>query len=258
MVRVTETFKDKVVVVTGGSRGIGKSIAAGFAARGASTVIVSRKQDACERAASEIGANCTGIAANVGDIEAASSVVDGVVARFGRIDILVNNAATNPYSGLTIDVDPARWTKTLQVNLTAPLIWSQLAWTKSMRAASGGSAIVNISSVGGLWTSRDHGVYDVSKAALNHLTRQLAAELGPRVRVNAVCPGLVKTDFNRRLFADDPHGVALGRSYPMQRIGEGADVAHATLFLASEEASWITGQILVVDGGGQIGFERTG
>lgn len=252
------SFAGKVVIITGGSRGIGRGIAEAFAMAGAQVAIVARDAEKCEAAATEIGHGCIGYGANTGDPEGAASVIADVVERFGRIDVLVNNAATNPYAGLVIDVDQPRWQKTLTVNLTAPLVWSQNAWTRSMRDSDGGCAIVNISSVGGLWTSRDHGAYDISKAALNHLTKQLAAELGPKVRVNAIAPGLVKTSFNRLLFVDDPEGSKLAKDYPTGRIGRPEDIAAATLFLASDLAGWITGQVLAIDGGGQIGFERTG
>ncbi len=251
-------FAGKVVLVTGGSRGIGRGIAEAFARAGAQVAIAARDREKCEAAAAGIGFGCVGYGANAGDPEGAASVTSDIVDRFGRIDVLVNNAATNPYSGLVIDVDLPRWQKMLAVNLTGPLVWSQNAWSRSMRDSSGGCAIVNISSVGGLWTSRDHGAYDISKAALNHLTMQLAAELGPKVRVNAIAPGLVKTSFNRLLFVDDPEGAEIAKDYPARRIGRPEDIAAAALFLASDQAGWITGQVLAIDGGGQIGFARTG
>ena len=246
------------VIVTGGSRGIGKAIAAAFAAAGDRVAIVSRNAEACAAAAGEIGRGSICIGGHVADPDAAAGAIETVLDRFGRLDVLINNAATNPYSGATVDVDLPRWRKTLDVNVTGPLIWSQLAWRSAMRDGPGSAAILNIGSVGGLWTSRDHGVYDISKAALHHLTRQLAAELGPKVRVNGIAPGLTKTDFNATLFADDADGAALARAYPMQRLGRLEDVPNAALFLASEAASWITGQILAIDGGGQIGLSRTG
>jgi NAD(P)-dependent dehydrogenase (short-subunit alcohol dehydrogenase family) len=246
------------VIVTGGSRGIGKAIAAAFVAAGDQVAIVSRDDETCKAAAAALGGRTIGIGAHVADADAASAAMNEVLERFGGLDILVNNAATNPYSGPTIDIDEPRWRKILDVNLTAPLIWSQLAWRLAMRDGPGGASILNIGSVGGLWTSPDHGPYDVSKAALHHLTKQLAAELGPKARVNCIAPGLTKTDFNYKLFEDDPEGRSIAPKYPMQRLGRREDVPNAALFLASEAASWITGQLLVIDGGGQIGFERTG
>lgn len=251
------SLDNKVAVITGGSRGIGKAIALAYANAGAQVMIVSRKQDVCESAADEIGHGCRWMAGNVGDPDVASNVVDAVVDEFGRIDILVNNAATNPYAGPTIDVDLPRWEKTLQVNITAPLVWTQAAWTKSMRDGSGGCSIVNISSVGGLSTNAALGVYDVTKAALIHLTKQLAAELGPKVRVNAIAPGLIKTDFARVLWEGD-RGAEVAKSYPLERLGEVDDIAGAAVYLAAQTGSWITGHTLVLDGGGLVGFSQIG
>jgi NAD(P)-dependent dehydrogenase (short-subunit alcohol dehydrogenase family) len=248
----------RTAIVTGGSRGIGKAIATALAKAGACVTIVSRKAEVCAQAAADIGHGCAWIAANVGDEQAAVDVARKIVAVQGRIDILVNNAATNPYVGLTVDVDLARWNKTLQVNLTAPLLWTQAVWRAAMRDGEGGCAILNVASVGGLWTSVDHGVYDVSKAALMHLTRQHAAELGPKARVNAIAPGLTKTDFNAVMFTDDPEGQRYAQDYPMQRLGDLQDMASAATFLCSDHAGWITGQTLVIDGGGQTGFARVG
>ena len=183
-------------------------------------------------------------------------MIDATLERLGGLDILVNNAATNPYAGPTIDVDRARWDKTIEINLTAPMFWTQLAWQRRLK--EGGGAVINISSVGGLATSPILGVYDVTKAALIHLTKQLAAEMGPGVRVNAIAPGLIKTDFARVLWEGD-RGDQVAAAYPLERLGEPADVAAAALFLADSESSgWITGQTMVLDGGGIIGFKRVG
>ncbi len=246
----------KVALVTGGSRGIGKGIARAFAEAGARVMITSRKAESCEEAAKEIGPNVAYEAGNIGRLEDAERVVGSTLSRFGRLDILVNNAATNPYAGPTIDVDLARWEKTLQVNLTAPLFWTQLAWQKWMREHGG--AIVNISSVGGLSTNAILGVYDVSKAALIHLTKQLAAEMGPKVRVNAIAPGLIKTDFAKVLW-EKGRGDQVAQVYPLKRLGEPEDVAAAALYLACDASSgWVTGHTIVLDGGGLIAFQQRG
>jgi len=246
----------KVALVTGGSRGIGKGIARAFAEAGAQVMITSRKAESCEEAAKEIGASAHWEAGNIGRVEDAERVIGATLARLGRLDILVNNAATNPYAGPTIDVDLPRWEKTLQVNLTAPLFWTQLAWQRFMREHGG--AIVNISSVGGLSTNPILGVYDVSKAALIQLTKQLAAELGPKVRVNAIAPGLIRTDFARVLW-EKGRGDQVAKAYPLKRLGEPEDVAAAAVYLASDVASgWITGHTIVLDGGGLIGFAKVG
>ena len=169
--------------------------------------------------------------------------------RFGRIDILVNNAATNPYMGRSIDIDLPRFDKTWQVNYRGPVVWCQEAWWASMREHGG--AILNIASVGGLSVETSIGHYNVTKAALIHLTRTLAADLAPGVRVNAIAPGLVKTDFARALW--EPAEDAVAARMPLKRLGEPADIAGVALFLASDLASWITGQTIVVDGGGLLG-----
>ncbi len=248
---------DKVAIVTGGSRGIGKGIATAYAESGAQVMIVSRKADSCEDAAAEIGHGCQWMAGNVSDAEFAASVIDRVVADHGRVDVLVNNAATNPYAGPTIDVDLPRWDKTLQVNVTAPLVWTQLAWQKSMKDGDGGCSVINISSVGGLSTNEVLGVYDITKAALIHMTKQLAAEMGPKVRVNAIAPGLIKTDFARILWEGE-RGDEVAKMYPLGRLGETTDIAGAATFLAADTGSWITGQTIVLDGGGIISFNRIG
>jgi NAD(P)-dependent dehydrogenase (short-subunit alcohol dehydrogenase family) len=244
----------KVALVTGGSRGIGKGIARAFAEAGAQVMITSRKADSCAEAAKELGARAHFEAGNIGRVEDAERVVGATLERLGRLDVLVNNAATNPYAGPTIDVPLPAWEKTLQVNLTAPLVWTQLAWQSWMQKHGG--AVINISSVGGLGTNPILGVYDVTKAALIHLTKQLAAELGPKVRVNAIAPGLVRTDFARVLW-EKGRGEQVAQAYPLKRLGEPEDVAAAALYLASDAASgWVTGHTLVLDGGGLVGFGR--
>jgi NAD(P)-dependent dehydrogenase (short-subunit alcohol dehydrogenase family) len=165
--------------------------------------------------------------------------------RFGRVDILVNNAATNPYMGTTIDIDRPRLDKTISVNWAGPLMWTQLAWQASMQAHGG--SVLNIASIGGLSVETSIGAYNATKAALLHLTRTLAAEMAPGVRVNAIAPGLVKTDMARALW--EPNEAAIAKGMPLHRLGEPADIAHAATFLASDHASWITGTTVVVDGG---------
>jgi NAD(P)-dependent dehydrogenase (short-subunit alcohol dehydrogenase family) len=238
----------KVALVTGASRGIGLAIASRFAESGAGVMLVSRKPEALEAAASQLAGLSGDVAwhaANVGDPAAAQECVDAAVERFGSVDILVNNAATNPYFGPLMEIDLARAEKTVQVNLEAALVWTQCAWRASM--ASRGGSVINLSSIGGLSVEHGIGWYNVTKAALAHLTRQLAAELAPGVRVNALAPGLVRTDFARALW--ETAGDAVARRLPLQRLGEPDDIATAALFLASEAASWITGHVLVVDGG---------
>jgi NAD(P)-dependent dehydrogenase (short-subunit alcohol dehydrogenase family) len=238
----------KTALVTGGSRGIGLAIARRFVEAGADVMISSRKPAGLSEAAASLegldGAVAT-FAANAGDPEQAQACVAATVARFGGIDILVNNAAANPYFGPMIGIDRSRAEKTVAVNQLGVLSWSQAAYTDSM--AERGGSIINISSVGGLGPEPGIGWYNVTKAAVIHITRQLAFELAPAVRVNAVAPGLVRTDFARALWEGREERIA--EHIALRRIGEPDDIAAAALFLASDAASWITGQVLVVDGG---------
>ena len=235
----------KVALVTGASKGIGRAIAAEMAASGARVMISSRKQDALEDAAATMDGEVATFVANAGDPAQAAACVAACVERFGGLDILVNNAATNPYGGPIMDIDLPRYDKTMQVNLRGPLVWTQEAWKAALQESGG--TVINIASVGGYATETSIGVYNTTKAALIYLTKALAAELAPRVRVNAIAPGLVKTDLARALW--EPNEAAVARSMPLGRLGDPTDIAAAALFLASDAASWITGHTLVVDGG---------
>lgn len=242
----------KTALITGASRGIGKAIATSFAAAGANVMLSSRKQDALEAAAAEIAAtDATGetavFAANAGDLEAGAACVKATIERFGGLDILVNNAATNPYFGPTVDVDPGRYDKTFDVNVRGPLFWSQQAWQAALKDHPG--VIINIASVGGLRAEQGLGVYNLTKAAIIHLTRQLALELGP-TRVVGIAPGLVNTDFASVLVAN--FGEGLAKRLPTKRLGEPVDIANLATFLASDSASWITGETFVIDGGAGV------
>jgi NAD(P)-dependent dehydrogenase (short-subunit alcohol dehydrogenase family) len=241
----------KVALVTGASRGIGKAIAAAFAQSGAKVMLSSRKAEALDKAAAEMradGGEVAWHAANTGDPAQAEECVRATFEHFGSIDILVNNAATNPYFGPMIDIEPSQVQKTVLVNQDAVLHWTQLVWRASMKEAGG--VVLNISSVGGLSVEPGIGWYNVTKAAVAHLTRQLAGELGPKVRVNALAPGLVRTDFARALW--EPAGDAVARRLPTRRLGEPEDIANAAVFLCSDAASWITGHVLVIDGGAMV------
>jgi NAD(P)-dependent dehydrogenase (short-subunit alcohol dehydrogenase family) len=237
----------KVALVTGASKGIGRAIAGSLADAGAKVMLSSRKQDQLEIAAGEIGGDTAVFAANAGDIDSAKACVAATIERFGGLDILVNNAATNPYYGPTLGVDTGRFDKTFQVNLRGPLFWCQAAWDQALRDKPG--VIINIASVGGLRAEGALGVYNLTKAALIHLTRQLASELGP-TRVVGIAPGLVKTDFASVLVAN--YGDRLAASMPLKRLGEPQDIANLATFLASDLASWITGETYVIDGGAGV------
>jgi NAD(P)-dependent dehydrogenase (short-subunit alcohol dehydrogenase family) len=241
------SLEGKVALVTGASKGIGRAIAGSMADAGAKVMLSSRKQDQLEIAAAEIGGETAVFAANAGDVESAKACVAATIERFGGLDILVNNAATNPYYGPTLGVDEPRFDKTFQVNLRGPLFWCQAAWEQAMRDKPG--VIINIASVGGMRSEGALGVYNLTKAALIHLTRQLGGELGP-TRVVGIAPGLVKTDFASVLVAN--FGDSLARSMPTKRLGEPQDIANLATFLASDLASWITGETYVIDGGAGV------
>ncbi|MEO8162215.1 MAG: SDR family NAD(P)-dependent oxidoreductase, partial [Ilumatobacteraceae bacterium] len=171
------SLQGKVALITGASRGIGKAIANSYVQAGAKVMLSSRKEEALRQTAKEIGGDTEIFAANAGDLEAGQACVMATIERFGGIDILVNNAATNPYAGPTLEIDQARYDKTFQVNLRGPLFWTQAVWNSCMREKPG--VILNIASVGGLRAEGSLGIYNLTKAALIHLTRQLAGELGP-------------------------------------------------------------------------------
>jgi NAD(P)-dependent dehydrogenase (short-subunit alcohol dehydrogenase family) len=241
----------KVGLVTGGSRGIGLATALELARSGAAGItITSRKQENIDAAAEELIAagvdsdRLLALAARSDSEESAEEAVGRTVDRFGSCDILVNNAGTNPSAGPLMEVDLGALDKTWAVNLRAPLLWVRAAYRSSM--AEKGGSVVNVSSIGGLRASPITGAYNVSKAGLVHMTRQLAFELAPLVRVNAVAPAVVKTRLSEMLWADEP---AAARMHPLGRLGTPEDVARAIVFLASDAADWMTGVILPVDGG---------
>jgi NAD(P)-dependent dehydrogenase (short-subunit alcohol dehydrogenase family) len=241
------SLRGKTAIVTGASRGIGKAIAKSFVDAGAQVMLTSRKLDALQAAAKEMDGETDVFAANAGEIDQAQACIDATIKRFGKIDILVNNAATNPYYGETIGVDSARFDKTFQVNLKGPLFWSQAVWNASMQKNPG--VILNIASVGGLRAEQGLGVYNLTKAAVIHLTSQLACELG-KTRVVGIAPGLVKTLFASVLIENV--GDKLASALPTKRLGEPQDIANLALFLCSDLASWITGETYVIDGGAGV------
>ncbi|MCL6683226.1 SDR family oxidoreductase [Sphingomonas alba] len=247
----------KVAIVTGSSRGIGRAIAEGLAHHGAMVVISSRKQDACEDVAKAINdahgeERAIAIAASISDKQALQALVDETKQRLGKIDILVCNAASNPYYGPMGGITDDQFRKILDNNVIANHWLVQMAAPDMLERGDG--SIIIVSSVGGLTSSAVIGAYNISKAADLQLVRNLAAEFGPKgVRVNAIAPGLVRTDFARALWENPEILKRVTSVAALKRIGEPKELAGAAIFLASGAASFVTGQTLIVDGGSTFG-----
>jgi len=241
----------KVALITGATRGIGRAIAQACAAAGAGVAVVARKQPELEETAAaltKLGAPNISVQGSVGDPEIAERAVAATIAELGRCDIVVNNAAVNPVYGALMDADLGAVAKVFDANIVGPLRFVRAAWHMCMREKGG--AVLNVVSVGGMRPGPFIGAYNVSKAALIHLTRQLAQELAPTVRVNAIAPGLVKTDMARALW--EPNEAAMARGHALGRLGVPDDIATGALFLVSDAASWVTGEVLVADGGAGV------
>jgi len=247
----------KVAIVTGSSRGIGKAIAEALAEQGAHVVISSRNQDACDPVAADLNARhgegrAIAIAASISSKQALQNLVDQTIAAFGRVDVLVCNAASNPYYGPMAGISDEQFRKILDNNVIANH-WLINMVAPAMLERKDGSIII-ISSVGGLTGSSTIGAYNISKAADFQLARNLAAEFGPKgVRINCIAPGLIRTDFARALWENPDTLKAVTRHTPMRRIGEPHEIAGAAVFLASPASTFMTGQAIVVDGGSTIG-----
>jgi len=234
------SLNGQVAIVTGASRGIGLAIAAELVHRGAMVCITARHPEPLTEAVTELGGRDVAIA-----VPGRSDDIDRTLEAFGRVDMLVNNTGINPVYGPIADTDPGAAAKILAVNVLAPLAWTRRARDAWM--GEHGGSIVNVASVAGLRASPGIGLYGVSKAALIRLTMELAAELGPRIRVNAVAPAVVKTKFATALYEGREEQVSA--TYPLRRLGMPQDIAGAVAFLLSDDAAWITGQTLVLDGG---------
>lgn len=241
----------KVAVITGGSRGIGLAIAEAYAAAGARLVIASRKQDACNAAVAQIEANggeALAIAAHTGDQEAIDRLIAQTTESFGGIDILVNNAATNPHFGPFLTAEESHWEKILDVNVKGYFRMAK-ACVPAMRERGGGK-IINMASVAGFEPQAMMGVYCVSKAAVLMMTKVLAAELAAdNIQVNAVAPGFVKTKFSSALWANDQIHEMIVKTIPQKRMAEVEEISGIALYLASAASSFTTGAEFVIDGG---------
>ncbi|WP_055525913.1 SDR family oxidoreductase [Streptomyces graminilatus] len=236
----------RVALVTGATRGIGLAVAGALARAGARVCVTARDPEGVRRAAETLGG--IGLPGSVADPAHLSALTEFTLDAFGRLDILVNNAATNQPYGPLMDADPDAWREAFTVNVESPLRLTQCAWRAWMREHGG--TVINVCTEGATHVGPNVGAYGTSKAALLHLTRQLAGELAPRVRVNSVSPGLVRTEMARFVWEQGEDAVAAG--LPLGRIGEPEDIAQAVLWLASDAARWITGTDLLVDGGTRV------
>mgnify|MGYP000412735692 CR=1 FL=1 len=245
----------KVALITGSSRGIGKSIAECMVKQGAKVVISSRKAEACTAVADEIkasGGEAVAIPCNIGRKEDLQALVDGTRKAFGKIDILVCNAATNPVFGPMTEVSDDAYDKIMDTNVKGAFWLCNMVLPEM--AERGDGAVILISSIASMYGNRKLGIYGISKAAEQQLVRNLAVEWGPKnIRVNAIAPGLIRTDFARALWEDDKRRTIMENVTPLQRIGEPEDIGWLATYLASDGARFVTGQTIVADGGRTIG-----
>ena len=248
-------IRGKVAIVTGASRGIGQAIAEEFAQAGAKVVISSRKQESLDAVADEIkisGGEAIGIAAHNGIKEDLYTLVDKTVEHYGTVDIIVNNAATNPHFGTILDAADSYWQKTIEVNLMGN-VWLSQAAVKVMRA-NGGGKIINVASITGLNPGQFQGIYSATKAAVISVTKTLAMELGSEnIQVNAIAPGLIQTKFAKALWDNEQVMEQVLAKTPANRIGQPTEIAGLALFLASPASDFTTGAVFVADGGITLG-----
>jgi dehydrogenase/reductase SDR family protein 4 len=241
-------LKDKVAVVTGASRGIGRSIAEVFVREGAQVVICGRKQEVLDQVAREIGAGVRPLACHVGKADQIQNLVETTTREFGRIDILVNNAATNIAQGPSLEMDEAQFDKMIEINLKSTFRLMKLVAPGMCERGKG--SIINIASIAGL-RPQIHGLlYSMTKAALIMMTQSYAVELGARgVRVNAIAPGLIQTALSEYYWKDETRSAKQLGAQPIKHLGQPVEIAEVALLLASDRSSYLTGQTLVVDGG---------
>jgi dehydrogenase/reductase SDR family protein 4 len=249
------SLEGKTALVTGGSRGIGRAIAMAFADAGANVVISSRKLENLEKVAEEIramGHQVLPVAAHNREPDDIRRLMSTFKAEFGRLDILVNNAATNPVMSALVDIEEKTFDVIMNTNLKGYFLLSQMAARMMIEQGEGGS-ILNISSIGGVSPDKGLGVYCISKAAINMLTRALAIELGEyNIRVNALAPGVVQTRFSQALWSNEPLMAEEMKHTPLQRIAQPEEIARMALAMVSDTSSYITGQIIIMDGGGSV------
>ena len=244
-------LKDRVALVTGASRGIGKAIAATFVREGASVAICGRKQDTLDAVAEEIGGDIFPIACHIGRPDDLKRLTDTLHARFGRIDILVNNAATNVAQGPSLSIDDAQFDKMIEVNLKSAFRLIRLVAPGMCDRGYG--SIINIASISGLRPQFEGLMYSATKAALIMMTQSYALELGPKgVRVNAIAPGLIRTVLSEYYWKDESRREKHIDSQPIKHLGEPQEIAEVALLLAGDRSSYLTGQTLVVDGGATL------
>ena len=243
----------KVGIVTGGSRGIGRSIAIALAEAGADVVVAARKPESLEESVAAVratGRKGVAIPTNVRDMDALQNLVNETKAQLGRVDILVNNAATNPVFGPIANVDERAWDTVMNTNVKSAFFLSKMAREAMLEHGQGG-AVINVSSTGGFRASGGLGAYSVSKAAIIMLTQVCAKEWGPDgIRVNCIAPGLIKTEFSRALWENEERRKMSTAQSPLRRIGEADEMAGAVVYFASDASSFTTGQTLILDGGG--------
>ena len=242
---------NKVAIVTGASKGIGEAMARGLAEFGAKVVISSRKRESVDAVAESFqndGLEAIAIAANMGNVEEAQTLIDQTVDAYGGIDIIINNAAANPVFGPIQNTEERAFDKILDVNLKGPFELCKKAYP--ILKQRGGGSIINISSIGGLTPERGIGIYSVSKAGLINLTKAMAQDWGvDNIRVNAICPGLIKTKFSEALWGNEPILERFLQHIPLNRVGTSDDIAGLAVYLASDAAAYCTGGVYLIDGG---------
>ena len=245
----------KVAIITGSSKGIGEAIARAFAENGATVVISSRKQEACDKVVETFiadGLKAIAIACHVANADDRKALIEKTIAELGGVDILVNNAGTNPVFGPVEEADEAVFDQIMNVNVKAP--WDLANQCLDSMKKRGGGSIINISSVEGELPEEGLGIYSVSKSAVTMLTKSQAKEWGKHgIRVNAICPGLIKTKFSAALWSNEQIMQQIKEASPMGRMGEPDEIAGIALLLASGAGSFITGSIMVADGGFLLG-----